>query len=73
MQGYLAMTFLAHERTELMDQAIAYIRKDLADMNEVFTCLALHAVANMGSLAMAEALAEDVLKLLVSPYVADLQ
>lgn len=46
------------------------IRRDLADMNEVNTCLALHAVANIASLEMAEALAEEVLKLLVSPYVS---
>lgn len=45
------------------------IRRDLADMNEVNTCLALHAVANIASLEMAEVLAEEVLKLLVSPYV----
>ncbi|WFD30397.1 hypothetical protein MSPP1_001416 [Malassezia sp. CBS 17886] len=67
--GYLALTLLVHESHGLVRMVVNSIRKDLASMDEVNTCLALHAVANIGSLEMVEALAEDVLKLLLSPCV----
>ena len=56
-----------HENSDLVRLVINSVRKDLESYNEVHTCLALHAVANVGSLEMAESLSEDVLKLLVSP------
>ena len=65
--GYLALTLLMHENSDLVRLVINSVRKDLESYNEVHTCLALHAVANVGSLEMAESLSEDVLKLLVSP------
>lgn len=43
------------------------IRKDLDDMSEMNNCLALHAIANIGGAEMAEALAGDVHRLLISP------
>ena len=45
------------------------IKKDLDDNNEINNCLALHAIANVGGQEMAEALSEDVHRLLISPYV----
>jgi len=47
------------------------IRKDLEDMNEIVNCLALHAIANIGGREMAESLANDVHRLLVSGYVIE--
>ena len=67
--GYLAMTLFLHEKHELLHLVVNSIRKDLLDHNELFNCLALHAIANVGSQEMAEALAEDVHRLLISPYV----
>ncbi|KAI6778792.1 AP-2 complex subunit alpha-like protein [Emericellopsis cladophorae] len=43
------------------------IRKDLLDQNELYNCLALHAIANVGSREMGEALSNEVHRLLISP------
>lgn len=45
---------------------INVLRRDLESLHESHTCLALHALANMGTMEMAEELGECVLKLLVS-------
>lgn len=68
-QGYLALTLLMHENSDLVRLVVNSIRKDLDDMNETNNCLALHAIANIGGAEMAEALAEDVHRLLISPSV----
>lgn len=68
MQGYLALTMLEGQESDV-EEFIVLLRKDLVDMNEVHTCLALHALASTSHLVVLEALAEDALKLLVSPYV----
>jgi AP-2 complex subunit alpha len=39
------------------------------DHNELFNCLALHAIANVGGREMGEALSGEVHRLLISPYV----
>lgn len=67
IQGYLALTLLMHENSDLVRLVVNSIRKDLDDMNETNNCLALHAIANIGGAEMAEALAEDVHRLLISP------
>lgn len=67
--GYLAITLLMNEGSELVRLVVNSVRKDLAAMNEVDNCLALHAVANIGGREMAESLAEDVHRLLISPHV----
>ena len=67
MQGYLAMSLLIDEHSELMQLAKAVIMRDLADMKEAYTCLGLHALANLSHTPLGAALADDVLKLLVSP------
>ncbi|KAJ9101918.1 hypothetical protein QFC19_004999 [Naganishia cerealis] len=56
-----------HENSELIRLVINSIRKDLDDNNEVNNCLALNAIANIGGKEMAEALGEDVHRLLISP------
>ncbi len=67
--GYLAMTLFLHEKHELLHLVVNSIRKDLLDHNELFNCLALHAIANVGSREMGEALSGEVHRLLISPYV----
>ena len=58
-----------HENSDFLRLVVNSIRKDLNDNNEISNCLALHAIANVGGQEMAEALAEDVHRLLISPYV----
>ncbi|KAG2161674.1 Adaptor protein complex AP-2 alpha subunit [Aureobasidium pullulans] len=65
--GYLAVTLFLHEEHELLHLVVNSIRKDLADINELNNCLALHAIANVGGKEMGEALAFDVHRLLISP------
>lgn len=65
--GYLAVTLFLHEQHELLHLVVNSIRKDLNDTNELFNCLALHAIANVGSREMGESLAADVHRLLISP------
>ncbi|KAK3652871.1 hypothetical protein LTR56_004819 [Elasticomyces elasticus] len=65
--GYLAVTLFLHEQHELLHLVVNSIRKDLADHNELNNCLALHAIANVGSKEMGIALAADVHQLLISP------
>ncbi|KAJ7706181.1 adaptin N terminal region-domain-containing protein [Mycena rosella] len=65
--GYLAVTLLMHENSDFLRLVVNSIRKDLDGNNEIDNCLALHAIANVGGAEMAEALAEDVHRLLISP------
>ncbi|PWN41488.1 putative alpha-adaptin C [Ceraceosorus guamensis] len=65
--GYLAITLLMHENSDLIRLVVNSIRKDLDDLNEINNCLALHAIANIGGKEMTEALADDVHRLLISP------
>jgi len=64
--GYLAMTLLLTENSDLIKLVVNSIRKDLEDYNEIYNCLALHAIANIGGREMAESLSVDVQRLLVS-------
>lgn len=65
--GYLAMTLFLHEQHELLHLVVNSIRKDLTDHNELYNCLALHAIANVGSREMGEALSGEVHRLPISP------
>ncbi|BGP53451.1 hypothetical protein JCM8202_001094 [Rhodotorula sphaerocarpa] len=65
--GYLALTLLMHENSDIVRLVVNSIRKDLEEYNETTNCLALHAIANIGGSDMAEALAPDVHRLLISP------
>lgn len=59
-----------HENSDIVRLVVNSIRKDVDEMNETTNCLALHAIANVGGAEMAEALAPDVHRLLISPCVA---
>lgn len=65
--GYLAMTLFLHEEHDLLHLVVNSIRKDLLDHNELFNCLALHAIANIGGREMGEALSGEVHRLLIAP------
>ncbi|KAG0145450.1 hypothetical protein CROQUDRAFT_671748 [Cronartium quercuum f. sp. fusiforme G11] len=65
--GYLALTLLMHENSDLVRLVINSIRKDLDEHTEANNCLALHAIANIGGKEMSEALLHDVYSLLISP------
>lgn len=58
-----------HENSDFLRLVVNSIRKDLDSNHEVDNCLALHAIANVGGSEMAEALVEDVHRLLISPCV----
>jgi len=58
-----------HENSDFLRLVVNSIRKDLDGNNEIDNCLALHAIANVGGSEMAEALVEDVHRLLISPCV----
>lgn len=64
------MTLFLHEEHDLLHLVVNSIRKDLLDHNELFNCLALHAIANIGGREMGEALSGEVHRLLISPYVS---
>jgi len=63
------MTLMLHEHSELLLMVVNSIKKDLEETNEYNNCLALHAIANVGSNEMAETLAPSVYRLLISPFV----
>ncbi|KAG8914497.1 hypothetical protein FRC00_012999 [Tulasnella sp. 408] len=65
--GYLAVTLLMHENSDFLRLVVNSIRKDLEAHSEINNCLALHAIANVGGEEMAESLAPDVHRLLISP------
>jgi AP-2 complex subunit alpha len=65
--GYLACTLLLHENHELVTLITNSIKRDLnSKSNPDEQCLALTAIANIGGKEQAEALSQDVQKLLVS-------
>eukprot|EP00457_Paulinella_chromatophora_P000942 gb/GEZN01000944.1/.p1 GENE.gb/GEZN01000944.1/~~gb/GEZN01000944.1/.p1 ORF type:complete len:996 (-),score=239.00 gb/GEZN01000944.1/:356-3343(-) len=69
--GYMACQILLHENHELLRLIIQSVKKDLVppkgkQPNEVFQCLALSCVANVGGQEVAEALTKDVERILVS-------
>lgn len=61
-----------NENSDLARLVINSIRKDLDDNNEINNCLALHAIANLGGKEMAEALSENVYRLMISQSVLNL-
>jgi AP-2 complex subunit alpha len=59
---------LLAEHHDLLRLIIQAIKNDLAGKNEIFQCLALVCIANVGGQEFAESLAPDVQKLLVAGY-----
>ena len=64
--GYMTCAILWNENTEFLRLLVQSVRKDLMPVNEIFQCLALSFVANIGGNEFAEGLAQDVRQLLVS-------
>ena len=58
-------TLSTHEDSDLLRLVVNSIQKDLDENNEINNCLALHAIANVGNNETAEALVEDVHRLLI--------
>lgn len=65
-QGYLFISVLVGASSDLMKLVIQSIRNDLASRNAVHINLALQCIANIGSREMAEALGQEIPRLLVS-------
>lgn len=65
--GYLALSIMLRDRSDIPAMVLPIIRKDLASLNDSDTCLALQAVSGMAMPDLAKALGEEVLKLLISP------
>lgn len=63
--GYLACSLLLDETAELLTLIINSVARDLMSSNELFQCLALTAIANVGNKQFAEALSGEVIKVLV--------
>jgi len=66
LQGYLFISVLVSASNDLMKLVIQSIKNDLASRNPVYINLALQCIANIGSREMAEALGQEVPRLLVS-------
>jgi len=64
--GYVGVSLLLIEHTDMLRMCINTIRIDLKSRNEIFQCLALTCVANVGGPEFAESLVPDVQALLVS-------
>jgi len=66
LQGYLFISVLVGASSELMKLVIQSIKNDLTSRNPVHINLALHCMANIGSREMADALGQEIPRLLVS-------
>lgn len=64
--GYLFISVLLTENSELSRLIIQSCKADLASPNELFVCLALHCIANVGGKEMASAVSPEVQRLLVA-------
>eukprot|EP00698_Gefionella_okellyi_P013301 TRINITY_DN3633_c0_g1_i1.p1 TRINITY_DN3633_c0_g1~~TRINITY_DN3633_c0_g1_i1.p1 ORF type:complete len:972 (+),score=252.79 TRINITY_DN3633_c0_g1_i1:239-2917(+) len=64
--GYLACTLLLNEEDDLARLIINSVQKDLVAKNELFQCLALAAVCNIGGREMCETLNSIIIKLLTA-------
>jgi len=65
--GYLFISVMVNARSDLMKLIVQNMKNDLSSSKPVHVNLALHCIANIGSLDMAEAFAPEVPKLIVSP------
>lgn len=63
--GYLFVSVLITENSELSKLIIQSCKADLASPNELFVCLALHCIANVGGKDMAASVIGEVQRLLV--------
>ena len=66
IQGYLFISVLVNAHSDLIKLIVQNIKNDISSPKPVHVNLALHCIANIGSLEMAEAFGPEVPKLLVS-------
>ncbi|VDL74117.1 unnamed protein product [Nippostrongylus brasiliensis] len=64
--GYLFISVLIEQNSDLMKLIVQAIRNDLTSRNPIHVNLALQCISNIGSRDMAEAFSNDLPKLLVS-------
>lgn len=64
--GYLALSILLNEKSELLRLIIGMLKTDLMSTNDQFVALALHCIGNIGGAEFAESLSIDVQKVLFS-------
>jgi len=64
--GYMACSLLLRENDEFLRLTMNAVRMDLTSRNEAFETLALSFIGNVGGSEMADALTQDVIKLLSS-------
>ncbi|CAI5455204.1 unnamed protein product [Caenorhabditis angaria] len=69
--GYLFISVLIEQQSDLMKLIVQGIRNDLTSRNPVHVNLALQCISNMGCREMAEAFCNDLPKLLVSGETID--
>ena len=65
-QGYLAVTLFVAQREDFIKLVINAIKTDLKGQSDLHACLALHAIANIGSRKMLDELGDIILGLLFS-------
>ena len=70
-QGYLFITVLISQNSELINLINKSIKNDLQSRNPVHVSLAMQCIANIGSKDMAEAFANEIPKQLVSGETLD--
>ncbi len=66
LQGYLFISVLISQNSDLINLINQSIKNDLGSRNPVHVSLALQCIANIGSKDMAEVFAQDIPRLLVS-------
>jgi len=64
--GYLAVSLIFNERSEILRLIIGMLKNDLQSNNDQIVSLALHCIANIGGKEFAESLATDVQQVLFS-------
>jgi len=69
--GYLFISVLVNAQSELMKLIVQNMKNDISSSKPVHVNLALHCIANIGSLEMAEAFGPEVPKLIVSPQASE--
>ena len=68
MQGYLFVSVMLNETSELNKLILQAIKIDLASRNELEVSLALNCLANIGGKEFAPSVVKDVLRLLVAQF-----
>jgi len=69
--GYLFISVLVNARSDLMNLIVQNMKNDISSSKPVHVNLALHCIANIGSMEMAEAFGPEVPKLIVSPQASE--